>query len=69
MGNPFGRPGERALQRQILLRALEVAAEETKAGTIEDLPHEWGEKILTIYDLESSFKISDPDPKTGKQQS
>lgn len=69
MGNPFGRPGERELQRQILLRALEVAAEETTAGTIEDLPHEWGEKILTLYDLESSFQISEPDPKTGKQQS
>ena len=69
MGNPFGRPGEVKLQREILLRALALAADCREAGTIEDLPYDWGEKVLTIYDLESAFRITEPDPKTGKQQS
>ena len=68
MGNPFGRPGEGALQREILLKALEVAATCEAPGTIVDLPLDWGEKVLTIYDLESGFKISSPDRETGKQQ-
>lgn len=69
MGNPFGRPGEVKLQREILQRALALAADCRAAGTIEDLPYDWGEKVLTIYDLESAFRITEPDPKTGKQQS
>lgn len=69
MGNPFGRPGERPLQREILLRALDLVATCNKAGTLVDLPYEWGEKVLTIYDLEGTFRITRPDPKTGKQQS
>ncbi len=69
MGNPFGRPGEVKLQREILLKALDLAANCREAGTLEDFPCDWGEKILTIYDLESSFRITEPDAKTGKQQS
>lgn len=69
MGNPFGRPGEDTLQREILLAALELAASCEEAGTIVDLKHPWGEKILTIYDLEAGFKIGEPDPETGKQRS
>ena len=69
MGNPFGRPGEVKLQREILLKALDMAAHCEVPGALEDFPSEWGEKILTIYDLESSFRITEPDPKTGKQQS
>lgn len=69
MGNPFGRPGEDKLQREILWRALELAAHCKEAGTIVDLPYEWGEKVLTIYDLEDTFRITKPDPTTGKQQS
>lgn len=69
MGNPFGRPGEAKLQREILLRALALAVDCREPGTIEDLPYEWGEKVQTIYDLESTFRITEPDPKTGKQQS
>ena len=69
MGNPFGRPGDRALQREILLRALDLAARGETPGEMVDLPYDWGEEILTIYDLEDAFRISTPDPKTGKQQS
>ncbi len=68
MGNPFGRPGEEKLQREILLAALEMAASCTEAGTIVDLPYDWGETIPTIYDLEDAFRISAPDPQTGKQR-
>ncbi len=67
MGNPFGRPGEEALQREILTKALDVVATGEEPGMIVDLPYDWGETIPTIYDLEDAFKISAPDPTTGKQ--
>ncbi len=69
MGNPFGRPGEQDRQREILIRALELAASNNQAGVIEDHPSDWGEKLLTLYDLDSKFQISEPDPTTGKQRS
>ena len=69
MGNPFGRAGDADEQREILRSALRLVERCTVAGEIEDLPLDWGEKLLTIYDLDFTFKISTPDTTTGKQQS
>ena len=68
MGNPFGRPDDHQNQREILQSALELAARSNAAGIMEDHPSDWGEKILSLWDLSTTFKISAPDPKTGKQQ-
>jgi D-proline reductase (dithiol) PrdB len=43
MGNPFGRPGDRAQQRRILLDALQLAETAREGGVLVDLPYEWGE--------------------------
>ena len=63
MGNPFGRPGQHEHQREILKRALDLAAGSAEAGVIEDDPSDWGEKILTLYDLDSKFQISSTRPQ------
>ena len=67
MGNPFGRPGEVALQREILVHALELVESCERPGQLVDLDYDWGEPVLTIFDLEDAFRASAPDPKTGKQ--
>lgn len=41
MGNPFGRPGDVATQRRILLDALRLAETAERGGTILDLPYVW----------------------------
>ncbi len=43
MGNPFGRPGDVAMQRAILGDALRLAETATRGGTLVDLPYAWGE--------------------------
>lgn len=43
MGNPFGRPGDVAMQRRILLDALRLAASARSGGELADLPYAWGE--------------------------
>lgn len=50
MGNPFGRPGDVAMQRTILLDALQLAGRDVPAGTIVDLPYEWGEDFTAVVD-------------------
>jgi D-proline reductase (dithiol) PrdB len=50
MGNPFGRPGDAAMQRRILLDALHLAETATKGGTLVDLPYVWGEDFTPSVD-------------------
>jgi hypothetical protein len=45
MGNPFGRPSDKALQRRILLDALHALESVKTGGEIIDLPYEWGEQF------------------------
>jgi hypothetical protein len=45
MGNAFGRPGDRAQQRKILVDALELAASAREPGTFVDLPYAWGAPV------------------------
>ncbi len=67
MGNPFGRPEEQALQREILMHALKLLESCETPGEMIDLPYDWGEPIKTIYELDFAFRPSAPDPVTGKQ--
>lgn len=67
MGNPFGRPEEQALQREILVHALNMLQDCETPGELRDLPYDWGVPVKTIYELEFAFKPSAPDPVTGKQ--
>ena len=41
MGNPFGRPFDKAQQRSILLDTLGGLESITIGGTMTDLPYEW----------------------------
>lgn len=50
MGNPFGRPGDRAQQRRILLDALRLAETTREGGVLVDLPYDWGEDFASIVD-------------------
>lgn len=43
MGNPFGRPGDTVMQREILLEALRLVESAAEPGVLVDLPHDWGE--------------------------
>jgi D-proline reductase (dithiol) PrdB len=50
MGNPFGRPGDVAMQRRVLLDALHLAETATRGGTLVDLPYAWGEDFTPSVD-------------------
>ena len=50
MGNPFGRPGDVAMQRQVLLDALRLAETATRGGALVDLPYTWGEDFNASVD-------------------
>jgi hypothetical protein len=67
MGNPFGRPHDRDMQREILVHALKHAVAAKEPGELIDLPYEWGERVLTIMELQSGWSAKPPDPVTGKQ--
>ncbi len=67
MGNPFGRPFDKVMQRRILMDALNQAVTAKKPGELVDLPYDWGEKILTIMDIKTGWSAKPPDPVTGKQ--
>jgi hypothetical protein len=41
MGNPFGKPGDVAMQRRVLCDALRLAETATRGGTLVDLPYAW----------------------------
>ena len=45
MGNPFGKPFDKALQRRILLDVLRALESVKTGGEIIDLPYEWGEQF------------------------
>ncbi len=67
MGNPFGRANDNVMQRKILMDSLDHAVNAQKAGELIQAPYDWGEKILTIFDLKDAWKSQAPDPATGKQ--
>ncbi|MDP6183913.1 MAG: hypothetical protein QF609_08850 [Gammaproteobacteria bacterium] len=67
MGNPFGRPHDVQMQREILVHALNHALGAKEPGELLDLPYDWGERILTIMELQSGWAAQRPDPVTGKQ--
>ena len=48
MGNPFGRAGDTAMQRRILLDALHLAGTAKRGGELVDLPYEWGEPFASL---------------------
>ena len=48
MGNPFGRPGDRAQQTRILLDALHLVESAREGGVLVDLPYEWGEDFAAL---------------------
>jgi hypothetical protein len=50
MGNPFGRPGDVAMQRRVLCDALRLAESARVGGTLVDLPYEWGEDFSPSVD-------------------
>ena len=43
LGNPCGKPYDRAMQREIVATALALFETATKARTTQRLPHRWGE--------------------------
>jgi D-proline reductase (dithiol) PrdB len=59
MGNPFGRPGDTAQQRRILLDALRVAVTATEPGALVDLGHDWGAPFGTILDQIEATRARD----------
>jgi len=67
MGNPIGRPHDVEIQREILMHALNHAVAATEAGEMLDLTYDWGERVMTILEMESGYSATAPDPKTGKQ--
>jgi D-proline reductase (dithiol) PrdB len=50
MGNAFGRPFDKDMQRRILQDALELAEKASAGGTLLDLPYDWGESFGSIVD-------------------
>jgi hypothetical protein len=50
MGNPFGRPGDAAMQDRILRDAVGLFDTVDEAGTIVDAPYEWSEDFTAIVD-------------------
>jgi hypothetical protein len=55
------------MQREILMRALNQAVAAKEPGELVDLPYDWGERVLTIMELQSGWSAQRPDPVTGKQ--
>ena len=50
MGNPFGKPGDVAMQRRVLRDALRLAETATRGGTILDLPYAWDDDFTASVD-------------------
>ena len=51
MGNPFGKPGDVAMQRRVLGDALRLAETATRGGTLVDLPYAWEGDFTQSVDL------------------
>jgi hypothetical protein len=45
MGNPFGKPFDKAQQQAILLDALHALESVKVGGTLIDLPYEWDKEF------------------------
>ena len=58
-GHPFGLPGERAMQREVLTLALRVLAGATAFGTRVDLDVEWPAPRGEAY---KAWQPSEPSP-------
>jgi len=54
MGHHFGVPFHRALQRRIVLDALDLLSTASRSGTIVDLPLRWGEVRREGLELEAA---------------
>ena len=50
MGNPFGRSGDREMQRRILIDALRLAETAEHGGVLVDLPYDWGHPFASLVD-------------------
>lgn len=50
MGNPFGRAGDAAHQRQVLLDAIALFDTAAEPGVIVDAPYTWGEDFTPTVD-------------------
>ena len=46
MGNTFGRPGDTAIQTEILRAALDFAVTATEPGVLVDSPLQWNEEFV-----------------------
>jgi D-proline reductase (dithiol) PrdB len=50
MGNPFGRSGDVAMQRRVLVAALELAVTAQHEGVLVDFPCDWGAPFASLVD-------------------
>jgi D-proline reductase (dithiol) PrdB len=46
MGNTFGRPGDTAMQTEILRAVLDFAVSAGEPGILVDLPHQWDRNFV-----------------------
>ena len=58
-GHPFGRPGDRALQRRVLVTALTLLAGAPAAGARVDVDVEWPEPRGQAY---KAWQPAEPSP-------
>jgi D-proline reductase (dithiol) PrdB len=58
-GHPFGRPGDRALQRRVLATALTLLAGAPAAGARVDVDVEWPEPTGEAY---KAWQPAEPSP-------
>ena len=58
-GHPFGRPGDRTVQRRVLTTALQVLAGADKPQTRVDIDLEWPEPRGQAY---KAWQPSEPSP-------
>ena len=62
-GHPFGLPGQRAMQRQVLELALRVLAGANHAGTRIDFDLEWPQSRKDAY---RAWQPKEPSPIVAK---
>ena len=62
-GHPFGLPGQRAMQRQVLELALRVLAGANRAGTRIDVDVAWPQPRKEAY---RSWQPKEPSPIVAK---
>jgi D-proline reductase (dithiol) PrdB len=58
MGNPFGRPDDRAAQTSVLRAALNLVAESNEAGILVDYDTDWGEPFaFTVKEKPKDYQL------------